>query len=233
MIVQVNKVLYLQFFPKVDGLILSPQGYPSYPEGSLQPPSQQSRQRHSSRSPHTGTVPFPEPQRGAGSASHPQAYFPPSQTTQNLTVPGPAHYQHERRSSHGHSPARSSFDSQRLYPAGAGSDTGGNTFYSQQPGVQSHHGGGYNATAAQTQDWNTAVHEGSQGHGPWPIAPGVPPVGGHSKPTFDLVPFFFQIFIRSHLGQSRTQVENDAVYNEGHDSRPKAPPSRPVNTSSN
>jgi hypothetical protein len=101
------------------------------------------------------------------------------------------HYQHERRGSHGHSPAiGSSSDGQQLYPAGAGSEAGGrNNFYSSQPGVQPHYGGGYPATAAQPQDLTAAVNEGTQKHGPWLLAPGVPPVGSHSKHTFDFVSF--------------------------------------------
>jgi hypothetical protein len=138
-----------------------------------------------------GTVSFPEPQHS--SASPTQSYFPPSQTTPNLSVA--THHQHERRGSHGQFPAtESSSNSQQLYPAGAGSDPGGGSnFYSQQPGVQPHHGGGYTATAAQPQDLNAAVYEGTQRHGqrhgPWSIAPGVPPVGSHSKHTFDFVSF--------------------------------------------
>ncbi|KAF8492544.1 hypothetical protein F5888DRAFT_889322 [Russula emetica] len=197
--------------------MLSSRAHPSYPEGSLQHPP--SGQGYGSRSPYAAPVPFPEPQYD-GSASHPQAHIPPSQTTQNLTVA--THHQHERRGSHGHSPATgwsgSSSDGQRLYPAGTGSDTGGGSkFYSGQPGVEPHHGGGYTATAAQPQDWNAAVyneghdsrsnaagHGGIQGHGPRSIAPGVPPVGSHRR--------------------LRPQVENAAVYDEGHGSRPKSPP---------
>jgi hypothetical protein len=138
-----------------------------------------SGQGYGSRSPYMETVSFPEPQHSSVTSSPPQSYFPSSRTTQNLTVA--AHHQHERRGSHGHSPATGlSSDSQRLYPAGAGSDTGGGSnFYSQQPGVQLHHGGGYTATTAPPQDWNAAV------------------------------------------------------YDEGHDSRPKAPPNRPANTPCN
>ncbi|KAF8492538.1 hypothetical protein F5888DRAFT_888921 [Russula emetica] len=159
-------------------MLFSSQAYSHYPEGSLQP--QPLGQRHGSRSPYAGPVPFPEPQyRDGGSASHPQAHFPPPQTTQNLTVA--THHQHERRGSHGHSPATgwsgSSSDGQRLYPAGAGSDTGGGgNFYSQQPGVQPHHGGGYTTTAAQPQDWNAAVY--NEGHDYRSKAPPYRPAGG-------------------------------------------------------
>ncbi|KAN0113632.1 hypothetical protein V8E52_007558 [Russula decolorans] len=120
-----------------------------------------------------GTISFPEPQHS--SASPPQIYFPSSQTTQNLSA---APHQHQRRGSHGHFPATGpSSDSQPLYTAGAGLDTGGGSnFYAAQPGVQLHHREGYTATATPPQDWNAA-----------------------------------------------------AVYDEGHDSRPKAPPVRPAN----
>ena len=156
----------------------------SFPEDSLQP-QPPSGQRYSSRSPNVGNISFPEPHYD-GSASHPPAYFPPSQTTPNLTVP--THHQHGRRGSHGHSPSGSYSDSQ--YSARTGSDTGsGSNFYSMQPGVRPHHGGGYPETAAEPRDLNPAGHEGAQGHGPWSLAPGSLPEGGHSKHTFDFVSF--------------------------------------------
>ena len=183
----VSRVFFLRFFFwKADGLILSSRAYSYYPEDALQPQPPSGR-RHSSRSPNVGNISFPEPHYD-GSASHPPAYFPPSQTTPNLTVP--THHQHGRRGSHGHSPSGSYSDSQELYSAGTGSDTGrGSNFYSMQPGVQHHHGGGYPETAAEPRDLNPAGQEGAQGHGPWSLAPGSLPVGGHSKHTFDFVSF--------------------------------------------
>ncbi|KAI0274517.1 hypothetical protein BGY98DRAFT_68135 [Russula aff. rugulosa BPL654] len=160
----------------------------SYPEGSRQhPPSGQSYGGHS---PYAGTVSFPEPHRDHGdSASHLQAYSPPFQPTPNSSIT--THHQHERRGSHGHPPATGSFsDSQWLYSAGTGSDTGsGSNFYPIQPGVQPHHGGGYLETAADPWDLNPAGHEGAQGHGPWSLSPGSLPVNGHSKHTFGFVSF--------------------------------------------
>lgn len=165
-------ILSLFFFRKADGLLLSSSVYSYYPDGTLQP--QPSGQRHSSRSPNTRNIPFPEPHQ-SGPVGHPQTYIPPSLTTPNLTVP--TNYQHDRQSSHG-----SSYGSQGLpaYSAGAGSNTGGSNYYSQQPGVQYLHEGGYNATA---------VYEDAQGHAPLALSPGFPPVGSHSKHTFDFVSF--------------------------------------------
>src|SRR5229473_4729751 len=142
-----------------DRLMLPSSAYPSYPqaEGLLQP-QQSSGQRHGSRSPYSGPVPFPEPQRG--SASYPQTYIPPSQTqtAPNLTVPTP---HHARRGSHGRSPVMgSSSDSQQLYPVGAGPDTGGGSNFYSQPGVQPYPGGGFTDTTAQPHDWNAAVYDG-------------------------------------------------------------------------
>jgi hypothetical protein len=148
--------------------MLSSLAYSYYPEGSLQP--QPSGQRHSSRSPNVGNIPFPEPLPG-GSTGHQQAHIVPSQTTPILAVP--THHQHGRRGSHDHSPTGSYSDSQGLYPAGAGSDTSSRSnFYPPQPGVQSHHAGGYAATTPQPQD----VYD--EGHGSRPKAPPYRPQGG-------------------------------------------------------
>ena len=82
------------------------------------------------------------------SASPTQSYFP----APNLPVA--THYQHERRSSHGHFPATgSSSDSQRSHTALASSGTGGGSnIYSAQSRVQPgpHHGAGYTTTAGQS-----------------------------------------------------------------------------------
>ena len=149
-----------------------------------------------------GTVSFPVPH-----------HFPSSQTPQNLTVP--THHQHQRRGSHGHSPSiGSSSDGQRLYTAGASSDTGGGShFYAVQPEVQPHLGGGYIPTAAQPQDWNAAVYD--EGRDSRTRVPASQPASAlHNSATV-----------------ARPQDWNAAVFNEGRDSRPKAPPIKPASVS--
>jgi hypothetical protein len=103
------------------------QHVPIHPRASPAPMSPMDEAPYPSRS--------PEPQLG-GSASH---HIVPM-ITPDLFVA--THHQHQRRSSHGHSPATGSpSDSRRLDSAGACLDnTGsGSNFYSPQPG-QPHHG---------------------------------------------------------------------------------------------
>jgi hypothetical protein len=208
--------------------------YSSYPqaEGLLQP-QQSSGQRQGSRSPYSAPVPFPEPHRG--SASHPQTYIPPSQNTPNLTVPT---HHHARRGSHGHSPVMgSSSDSQRLYPVGAGSDTGGGSnFY---PPAQTQ------TTPNLTVPTSHHARRGSHGHSPvmgsssdsqrlYPLGAGSDTAGGSN--------FYPQPGVQPGVqpyggGFTDTTAQphdwNTGGYDGGHDSRSKAPPVRPASHRSN
>ena len=109
-------------------------------------PSYDGGQSYGGRLPSMRTEYYSESQ--PSSASPTQSYFP----APNLPVA--THYQHERRSSHGHFPATgSSSDSQRSHTALASSGTGGGSnIYSAQSRVQPgpHHGAGYTTTAGQS-----------------------------------------------------------------------------------
>ena len=111
------------------------------------------------RLPSMRTVSASESQPSSASLSSPQSYF----LKPNLPVATQHQHQHGRWSSHGHFPATgSSSDSQRLHAALASLDTGSSSnIYSAQSRVQSgpHRGGGYTATAALSQDSNSAVYD--------------------------------------------------------------------------